>query len=176
MMMMEKNWNMPLVNAARATWPDERWQHWHKYNDGNAIKLATKDPSRVTTPVAELIRQMATLQVEDGWFPDLDLHGAGMHWIQQGGYLGRHLDGQIHPLTGWYRRCNAIVFLDHCEGGELVIDGQEPIVPEPGRLICFNADQWHEVRPVISGQRRSVSLFWWSVDGTGTRDRAFFQG
>lgn len=173
-MILATNWNMPLVEAARATWPSETWPHWHKYSDNNAVKYATKDPARVTAPVSELIRRMAALPVDSGWFPDLDLHGAGMHWIPPGGHLGRHLDGAVHPLTNWFRKGNAILFLDRCEGGELAIDGQDPIVPEPGKLIMFSSDQWHEVRPVIAGDRRSVSLFWWGIDGSGVRDRVKF--
>lgn len=174
MILLETNWNMPLVEASKATWPDTRWPHWHKYSDKNACKYATKDPLRLTAPVRELINLMARLSVPAGWFPDLDLHGAGMHWIERGGYLGRHLDSQVHPFTGWHRAGNAILFLDRCEGGELRIDGYDPICPEPGKLIAFCADQWHEVTAVTSGTRRSISLFWWINDGEGTRETALF--
>lgn len=170
-----RDWNMSLIEAARNTWPRSDWPHWHKYDDGNSVKYATKDYQRVTSAVSECIRQMAAMPVCPGLFPDLDLHGAGMHWIPEGGYLRRHLDGQMHPLTGWYRKTNAIVFLDSCEGGELVIDGQESIKPEPGKLVMFDSHIWHEVQQVTKGERRSISLFWWSIDGSGERDRVLFE-
>ena len=167
-------WNLPLVEACRATWPNAHWPHWHKYADQNSIKYATKDPDRLNPAAKMLIQRMADLPVEAGWFPDLDLHGAGMHWIPEGGHLERHLDGQVHPLNGWYRKANAILFLDHCEGGELCVEGLEPIHPQPGKLVMFAADQWHEVRKVVSGNRRSLSLFWWSLKGEGVREGALF--
>lgn len=171
-----RNYYPSLVEAARATWPRADWPHWHKYSDANSVKYATKDPARVTAAVAELIRAMSILNVPEGCFPDLDLHGAGMHWIPEGGHLGSHIDAQRHPLTGWKRRCNAILYLDRCEGGELVIDGYGDVTPEPGLLLMFDTAIRHEVRRVTAGNRRSISLFWWSVEPISHQecDRSMF--
>ena len=161
-----------LVNAARATWPDERWPYWHRYSGTMGEKFATKDPSRLTLPCQQIIGQMSGVVVPDPeCFPDLELHGAGMHWIREGGCLPCHRDAVAHPLTGWTRRYNAILYLDTCSGGDLVFSDDNNaetsrVAPVKNRLVIFPVSSRHEVEPVISGERRSLSLFWW--DNTGS--------
>lgn len=159
-----------LIDAALATWPDERWPHWHLYSGEYGVKRASKDPERLPAPCRILVERMAAIDIP-GCFPDLDLHGAGMHWIPSGGRLSRHIDSNIHPLTGWRRRANTILFLEGCGGGELKIMGQL-ITPKSGRTVHFDCgeDCWHEVLPVESGNRRTLSLFWWD-HGTVEQER-----
>lgn len=154
-----------LIEAARATWPDERWPHWHRYTGEHGDKLASKDADRLPAACRLLVARMAELAVPAGCFPDLDLHGAGMHWLRRGARLPRHLDAQRHPLLGWRRRFNAILYLDTCSGGDLRLEhqGREVAVqPRVNRLAMFAADPPHEVTEVTDGDRRSLSLFWWS--------------
>lgn len=156
-----------LINAARATWPAANWPYWHRYTGPHGEKLATKDPCRITPPVDSILRQMAELQIDDPCcFPDFDLHGAGMHWIREGGSLPLHIDAARHPLAGWTRRFNAILYLDTCVGGDLVFrdnDGNElsRIHPVKNTLALFPVNFPHEVLKVEQGERRSISLFWW---------------
>lgn len=153
-----------LINAALATWPDERWCGWHRYTGKMGEKFATKDALRVPTACKLLIEKMSEFRIDDNCFPDLDLHGAGMHWIKEGGRLPLHRDATTHPLTSWTRRFNAVLFLEACEGGELVFsDTGETIKPEPGRLALFPVDSPHEVLTVKRGDRRTLSLFWWDL-------------
>lgn len=158
-----------LVNAALATWPEARWSHWHRYTGQHGEKLASKDPARLPFACLELIRHMAGVYIPDAEaFPDFDLHGAGMHWIREGGSLPLHTDAMVHPTLGWRRRFNAVLYLDSCEGGELVFrdSRSEPSVsvrPEKNMLVVFPVSHPHEVLTVKSGERRSLSLFWWSV-------------
>jgi hypothetical protein len=175
-MIVTDGFYLPLCRAAAATWPAPDWPHWHLYQTADSHKRATKDPDRLTPACRRLLQEMAVLTCPDGTFPDLDLHGAGMHWLQEGGYLARHRDGEVHPLTGWYRRWNAILFVSECEGGELVVDGQEPLQPRVGRLVTFDSQIPHEVRPVTGGKRKSLSLFWWSLAGDGASTQATFTG
>lgn len=165
---------LPICRAAAATWPAADWPHWHLYQTADSRKYATKDPARITLACQALLHEMARIECPPGTFPDFDLHGAGMHMLREGGYLKRHRDGEVHPLTGWYRRWNAILFLGDCEGGELVVEGHEPVEPRMGRLVTFDSQIPHEVLPVTAGERKSLSLFWWSVQGTGTSTQAQF--
>ena len=43
---------------------------------------------------------------------DPHMHGAGLHFHENGGHLGLHLDYDIHPVTGKQRRVNIIIFLN----------------------------------------------------------------
>lgn len=165
---------LPLCLAAAETWPAPTWPHWHRYNYEHSNKYATKDPDRISRACRLLVDHMSCLWCPAGTFPDLNLHGAGMHWIREGGFLGKHRDSDVHPITGWYRKWNAILFLSDCEGGELLVDGCEPIKPKLGRMVQFDSHVPHEVLPVTSGDRKSVSLFWWSLDGEGDSLQATF--
>lgn len=166
-----------LINAALATWPDERWSGWHRYTGEMGEKYATKDSLRLPAACQLLINMMAVHSVHVRYFPDLDLHGAGMHWIKEGGHLPLHRDAETHPLTGWTRRVNAVLFLESCDGGELRFeDSNEVIEPKPGRLVMFPVDQPHEVFPVKSASRRTLSLFWWEdVESNGSRQAEWIQ-
>ncbi len=109
------NWAEPeLVRAAEVEWPDTNWPFWHRYDCG---KLATKDPLRFPPACAELIRRLLCLRIGelmglDDTFADWNCHGAGLHTSPPGASLGVHLDSDHHPLTGWQRACNAILFVN----------------------------------------------------------------
>lgn len=158
-----------LVRAAVASWPDARWPHWHRYVGSHGDKYASKDAARLPTPCRLLTEQMAGLSVPgDECFPDMDLHAAGMHWIPEGGCLPLHFDAQSHPLTGWARRFNAILYLSDCIGGDLVArdcDGVETgrVSPVANRLVVLDASCRHEVEAVRLGHRLSLAVYWWSV-------------
>lgn len=180
-----------LLRAVAATWPRDDWPHWHRYHDADADKFASKDSHRLPDAAKLVIAEMAKLRIDDllpgcnDCFPDLDLHGAGLHMSLPGGYLGLHLDGATHPLTSWNRVANAVLFVDDWLpdwGGalQMVEDGAvtEQILPSRGRVALFATagDAWHQVSQVTGPQRRrTISLFWWSeAPATSERDRAEF--
>ncbi|HEY3968478.1 MAG TPA: 2OG-Fe(II) oxygenase [Planctomycetaceae bacterium] len=179
-----------LLRAVGATWPHDDWAHWHKYNDENSVKLASKDAHRVPDAARLVLASMANVDVSrlaPESFPDLDLHGAGLHSIFAGGHLALHLDGAVHPLTGWRRECNAVLFVDDWQpawGGELEFwtdpaSGPfERIIPAFNKLVLFSTSDsaWHRVAKVAGDKpRRTLSLFWWSQGtASSTRDRAAF--
>lgn len=166
---------LPLIKAAVACMPDERWPHWHKYNDSDSVKYATKDPARIPEP-CKLLIPLICLNAKTGCdsFPDLDLHGAGVHWIPENGRLNHHKDSQRHPAAGWYRRRSSVLFLSECSGGTLEVDGYGTIIPKPGVLVTFDSQLGHKVNPVTKGNRYTLSVFWWSLTGSGTSERAEF--
>jgi hypothetical protein len=180
-----------LLLAVAATWPRDDWPHWHRYRDQTADKFATKDADRIPPAAKLVIGELAKLPIRElldvgPCFPDLDLHGAGLHMSQPGGYLGCHLDGATHPITGWSRVANAILFVDDWQpewGGALqMVDGGQVVEechPHRGRLAAFATSDtaWHQVSRVAGPvPRRTISLFWWSLSpAESTRDRAEFQ-
>ncbi len=174
-----------LLRAVGATWPRDDWPHWHRYDDANAVKLGSKDAHRLPDAARQVLALLSQLDVSafaSEAFPDLDLHGAGLHAVLPGGHLGLHLDGAVHPLTGWRREVNAVLFVDDWRpewGGALEFwdrpDGAaiETIVPLRNRLVLFATGDaaWHRVAPVAGPlPRRTLSLFWWSL-GVGDSDR-----
>jgi len=174
-----------LLNAVAATWPRDDWPYWHRYRDDTSDKFATKDPDRLPAAaklaVAELLKLpvVELLGVSDDCFPDLDLHGAGLHSHPPGGLLSAHLDGAVHPLTGWARVANAILFVDdwqpECGGALQMLDPgpravTEQALPVRGRVALFATSDtaWHQVSRVTGPQRRrTISLFWWSQRASG---------
>ena len=188
-----------LLRAVAATWPRDDWPHWHRYDDENAVKLGSKDAHRLPDAARQVLSLMAMIDVgrldppssilhPPSSFPDLDLHGAGLHAILPGGHLGLHLDGAVHPLTGWRRELNAVLFVDDWEsawGGELEFWQSETSGPmaviQPARnsLVLFSTreEAWHRVAPVTGPRpRRTLSMFWWSNQPSDCRRmRAEFQ-
>ncbi|HSG72068.1 MAG TPA: 2OG-Fe(II) oxygenase [Planctomycetaceae bacterium] len=168
-----------LVNAALAEWPAEDWRHWHFYDDQTAKKRATKDASRLPRAATMLLERMAELDLryhgfDADCFPDLELHGAGMHELPTGGFLRKHLDSTAHPQTRWNRSVNGVLFLNEPEqGGDLTfhLPFEEIVIhPESGKLVLFEtADEaWHSVSTVAGSiSRKTLSLFWWTL---GTPD------
>jgi len=169
-----KNYFLPLVRAANQEWPEPDWPYWHLYSNEDSVKRASKDPCRLTPSCKLLLAKMAEHPVDDGLFPDMALHGAGMHEIPEGGHLSLHKDSERHPAKPWFRKLNMVLFLSECEGGELEIEGQSLIIPEPGKAVVFSPGLSHQVLPVTAGSRRSLSLFWWGLDGDGDTTSARF--
>lgn len=174
-----------LLRAAAATWPRADWPYWHRYDDQCSRKFATRDPDRLPRAAQQLVDRIAELPVGGDAFPDFDLHGAGLHMLPPGGFLGRHRDGARHPLTDWTRIANAILFIDEWQddwGGQLCFyddDGRETarVAPAFNRLALFRTPEvWHSVLPVTGPvPRRTITLFWWSLQpSTQQRNRAEF--
>lgn len=189
------DWAEPeLIRAAEAEWPDDRWPFWHRYDNG---KLATKDPLRFPPACAELVKRLLCLPIADllgveGTFGDWNCHGGGLHALPPGGNLGLHLDSDHHPLTGWKRAANAVLYLNERWepdwGGELELYDAcrdhcvKRIAPRAGRLALFVPGDaaWHAVAPVspAAQTRKTLAVFFWTQAHTDadrtTRPRAQF--
>ena len=167
-----------VILAAAKTWPDERWSWWHKYDDETALKFATMGRAPFPPAAQLLLDRMATLDVANlspDAFPDLSFHAGGMHTLPPGGFLGCHKDAEIHPLTGWTRLLNAVLFIEG--DGDLYLgqDGRHAIHPVPGRLVVFSTRQaWHGVSEAMT-TRKSLALYWWADrQEQGGAERAVF--
>ena len=167
----------PMILAAAATWPDDRWQWWHRYNTAHQSKLATMGEAPFPPASRMLLERMATLdvsEIEADAFPDLTFHGAGMHTLPAGGFLKDHVDAEIHPLTGWSRVLNAILFIEGDgslrlgSGGEVVVD------PIPGRLGLFPTEGLKHGVGESTVTRKTLAVYWWAVrGGDGNRTAEF---
>lgn len=171
-----------LIRSLRATWLPDASPFWHVYENG---KRATKDPSRLPVVAHALLHQMANVSVDHilktpEVFPDLEyLHGAGLHHMPVGGSLGLHLDAERHPVLPWKREASAVLYLDDVDGGELELCNEahevvERIETKANRLVLFKTPgQWHRVAACRS-VRRSLCLFFWSLNPGGSATTATF--
>ena len=165
-----------LRRAAEAAWPSPDWPYWHRYNGKTGNKFGSMDRDRLPPACLAALDSLALAVIPHigDSFIDYDLHAAGMHMMPPGGFLGRHLDAECHPIRPW-RRTHSIVMSVNSQwnpehGGQLVIespDGNREIVPEPGQAIIFEtANQWHEVKPVSTDAtqfRKTLALFAWDL-------------
>ena len=170
---------MPVIRAAAKTWPDERWSWWHKYDDEASVKFATMGRAPFPPACQLLLDRMAMLDVaglHPDAFPDLSFHAGGLHMMPPGGFLGMHTDAEIHPLTGWTRLLNAILFIEGDGDLHLGQDGRCAIRPAPGRLVVFSTRQaWHGVSEATTS-RKSLALYWWADrKQQGGAERAVFK-
>jgi predicted 2-oxoglutarate/Fe(II)-dependent dioxygenase YbiX len=145
--------------AALATFPAIDWPWWHRYGNG---KLATVDPSRIPEGCRAALHALALAVAPPSGFYDFTFYGAGLHYMPAGSALGRHVDASHHPQRPWRRVSSVVCFLDDCDGGELVVEG-DTINPIAGLAASFPSNQSHEVLPVKT-DRRTISLFAWEID------------
>ena len=163
-----------LCLAAEAAWPATDWPYWHRYNGATANKFGSMDRSRIPPACIAALDALALAVIPHikGSFIDYDLHAAGLHMSGPGGFLGRHLDAECHPIRPW-RRTHSIVMGVNSDwrpemGGELSIEGQAIIPPQCGQVVIFETlGAWHEVLEVNHGfnaYRKTLALFAWTID------------
>lgn len=153
----------PLLISAAKTWPDEKWEWWHKYDDETALKFATMGGAPFPPACSLLLDSMATIDVSQmipDAFPDLRFHAGGMHLLPAGGFLAPHIDAEIHPLTGWSRVLNAILFVEG--DGDLCIGSDYCIDPKPGRLVIFATKDCTHAVIETTKQRKTLAAYWWA--------------
>ena len=180
MIVIENAINPHLLRAAWATWPDKKWRGWHRYSGRDAEKYGTKSHHDITTAANACLMQMITAASEyviDEAFPDLELHGAGMHMIPPSGYLAKHLDSSVMVSTGWRREYSCVLGVnpewDAGWGGEFVMNG-EIVQPKFNQLILFETtdDSFHEVQKVRGPVTRcTLAVFFWSHGTVGLNPR-----
>lgn len=160
-----------LCFSAKAAWPNSLWPHWHRYDGKNANKFGSVDRCRIPPACIAAIDALALAAIPHigDSFIDYDLHAAGLHMLPPGGFLGRHLDAECHPIRPWRRTHSIVLSLnenwDQDWGGQLVIDDSLEIFPTMGSMVIFSTDQrWHEVKSVsANGQNRTtLAIFAWT--------------
>jgi len=188
----------PLLRRAAAEFdsiPPERWVRYDSPDERG--KRAYNDLARMPPAcrlcldallhdaVVDLAERVSGLE---GLQADPSLYGAGLHVTEPGGFLGVHVDNELHPATGLVRRLNLIAYLtpDWRDewGGELELWAPDlsqavaRIVPRFGREVlmeCGPRTYHGHPRPLACPPdvtRKSFSVFFWSAP----RARARFVG
>lgn len=112
-----------ICRAAVKNLPPETWPNWVRYsNDIERGKRTTRQLDNQHYAIVALAQHLngrwvagefGALAGVDGLRPDPDLHGAGLHVTDPGGWLQCHVDYELHPrLEGWERRLNLILWLN----------------------------------------------------------------
>lgn len=155
-----------LCRAAEAAFPSPDWPYWHRYNGATANKYGSMDRCRIPPACLAALDALAVAVVPHigQSFIDYDLHAAGLHMMPPGGFLGRHMDAECHPIRPWRRTHSIVMALTETLGGNLILEGIGKFSPEPGHAIVFaTPGQWHEVTQVAddSVYRKTLALFAW---------------
>jgi hypothetical protein len=163
--------DIETIEAIKSEWPDESWDHWHKYENG---KLASKIFPKFSNRINAELQSIGDKFKSQGVFCDtIRFHGSGVHQMQPGSSLGKHYDTIRHPTLRWKREATAILYVDDAVGGELVMqcdDGATAVIAsKSGRLVFFTTPgNLHSVNRTET-IRRSLSVFFWSYCESSTR-------
>jgi hypothetical protein len=127
----------------------------------------------------------------DALTSDPRLWGGGQHQTESGGRLEVHADFNKHPVYGFHRRLNVLVFLnDPWEsdwGGELELWDRamtasvKTIPPQLGTVVVFTTDNTsfhghpHPVRSPVGITRKSLALYYYTVDQPAAQDSTLWQ-
>jgi hypothetical protein len=154
------------ADVSNVVLPVPEWPHWIRYHSAFEQKRTCERPDLLPSRLRSLIDLMRSAETGEeiekmtqmyGIGADQDLRGGGLHVTDPGGFLGVHLDYQIHPLRNLERRLNAVLFLnplwDNSWGGALELwnsDASRAVVkiyPAPGRLVLFECgdESYHGV-------------------------------
>lgn len=114
--------NARLLRTVAGGLPPPEWDGWVRYDNDSERKRTTREIHRLSNACCrlfwvlasrELIDRLADLAgIEEPLTADGTLHGAGIHCIDRGGFLGPHLDYNRHPRFPLERRLNLILFLN----------------------------------------------------------------
>ena len=123
--------NKELAQIVEGEFPHFNMSLWHVYNNDVEKKKTTNVWNNFQANTYRLFSYLNSpnfvsylselMNIE--LFPDMGLHGGGLHIHGNGGLLNPHLDYVIHPKLGLKRKLNLIVYLSQSlvegMGGEL---------------------------------------------------------
>jgi len=164
--------------------------HWYCFGQETYILL-----SFLNSP--EFIEQLKKITGIQTLYPDIGLHGGGMHMTGKGGKLNVHLDYSIHPKLKLQRKLNLILYLtenwEYNWGGNLELWSHNELTKKPkdrivtvnnifNRAILFDTTQnsWHGfAEPLTCPEgiyRKSLAVYYLTdpPEGTDPRPRALY--
>ena len=186
--------------------PEYHSQIWFEYNNPLEIKRACNNwyyfgPETyklfcyLNSP--EFIEKLKQITGIKNLYPDIGLHGGGLHMIGRGGKLNIHLDYSIHPKLKLQRKLNLILYLSEdwniSWGGSLEFWSHNQELNRPNqrevtienifnRAVIFDTTQnsWHGFpNPLTCPEdkyRKSIAVYYLTdpPEGTDSRLRALY--
>lgn len=135
----------------------------------------------------EMRQFLSTLTGIDNLIADDDLFGAGFHQSLKGAFLDIHVDFNVHPQKGWYRRLNLLLFLNKNWKTEYAgnlelwdMDKREritTITPEFNRCVIFETTEksFHgHPQPLNTPEgvtRKSLAVYYYTQQPPHTQQR-----
>ena len=175
-----------LLRAAANSFPEIGWAHWHTYdgndNDNMALKVGTRDRLRITIEALTALDYIAThfspaeyfedFGVNVNVFPDFEYYAAGMHMLPENGFLGMHLDADVHGANKIWKREYSVVLCaseEYDSSFDLLLHNTKEYSRVPykfNRLMAFKCSEnsWHGVpNRITPGMiRKTLPVFFWS--------------
>lgn len=143
------------------------WETGRLYNQKTGTKRMTDVAwMRDRDLLSMLLRMVKQINRGAHW----NLNITGVEPVQfgsygEGGFYDWHIDQHPKVMNGVVRKISMSLFLnDDYEGGEFDLEIYKPgeeqrfvtIKPKTYSAVFFLADQWHRVRPVTAGHRKSL--------------------
>jgi Rps23 Pro-64 3,4-dihydroxylase Tpa1-like proline 4-hydroxylase len=175
---------------------------WYAYENPLEIKKATNNWNHFgintynyfTHILSEsFIQKLESLLSSDGsihLYPDMGLHGGGLHSHRSGGRLNPHLDYSIHPKLFLQRKINIILYINPewkaNYGGTLGlwsdVNGQPDKLDKKvdtlfNRALIFDTTQnsWHGICEEINSEfdltRNSLATYYLTIPASGADQR-----
>ena len=184
-----------LVRAARESFKSVKTEDWVKYSkESGQTHLASKDRLYIPSPALMVLDYIAThfdpnkvfCNLTNNAFPDTSYYAAGMMLTPntngEGGFLGMHLDADIHGGNlCWKREYSAVLCIseEYDSSFDLLLhDGINKHARVPYRFNQLNSfkcseNSWHGVPKVITEglDRLILAVFYWSYLGEQDRKK-----
>jgi hypothetical protein len=178
-----------LLRAAAESFKDVKQEHWVKYGGEESLQLASKDDRNyIPTPALMVLDYIATHfdpnkvfdNLTDNVFPDTSYYAGGMNLLPnsngEGGFLGMHIDTDIHGVNGvWKREYSAVLCVseEYDSSFDLLLhDGVDKHARAPYKFNRLNAfkcskNSWHGVPEIITEglDRLTFVVPYWSYVG-----------
>ena len=171
------------VREINAQWPADDAPTWRKEDGRMNLKWSTNELPPAARAVVDTFDTKVIEDAIDVPAIIADPDGGALHCIPCGGFLNMHYDFNLHQVTGWRRRANALIYLNeiwqddwngHLQLGLADRGEVKEIAPLGGRMVVFETtdkpgrESWHgHPRPLRCPegvQRRSLALYFYTND------------
>jgi hypothetical protein len=198
--------DLETARKIESEFPEYNCPAWFEYNNPLEIKRTCNNwyyfgPETYKTFAylnsREFILHLQKITGIQKLYPDIGLHGGGLHLLGKGGKLNVHLDYSIHPKLNLQRKLNLIIYMtedwDYKWGGSLELWSHDKVKNRPlnkivtvnnifNRAVLFDTTQnsWHGFpEPMIcpeSKYRKSLAVYYLTdpPKGTDPRPRALY--
>ncbi len=176
--------NESLVRAAAESFNSVSPDDWVTYGaEQNQVQLCSKNRSLIPTPALMVLDYIATYfdpnkefdSLTKNAFPDTSHYGGGMMITPnskgEGGYLGMHVDAEIHGKhPDWRREYSAILCIseEYDSSFDLRIHDGKTSGTLPYKFNTLNVfkcseNSWHGLPEITNGlDRKTVGVMYWS--------------
>ena len=177
--------NTALLRAAAESFNSVHPNDWVRYEGGDANQVQLCSPNRSYVPPAALLvldyiathfdPNAAFNYMTHSAFPDTSHYGGGMMITPnsngEGGYLGMHVDAEVHGVNSdWRREYSAVLGVseEYDSSFDLRLHDGEDHVRVPykfNRLTVFKCleNSWHGFPEITKGlDRKTLGVMFWS--------------